>query len=217
MIASCINERRWPYSLVASVLTRNWLGGKDSNLRYRIQSPGPYRLATAHPRTSTKEVHPPALKIGSFVIESSLAPTFGDHSLILPDYFLLDHRSRFVINRMSDILISTVFSLFTGHGYEIPGGAPNDLKVSDYKTVIQSDGYISPKFVLVDRKDPNLCNLHRDLLLRYASFRRWASRVSLSQHLYQKSFALLLFFQPEKSLLRSSPGIKNAKHRRTAA
>src|SRR5947208_16709134 len=145
--------------------TKNWLGGKDSNLRYRIQSPGPYRLATAHPRTSTKEVHPAARKIGSFVLKSSLAPALGDHSVILPDYFLFDHRSRFVINRMSDILIGTVFSFFAGHRNEIPSGPSNDLKVSDHETVIQRDGYISPKFILVDRKDPNLGNLHRDLLL----------------------------------------------------
>ena len=67
---------------------------------------------------------------------------------------------------MSDILIGTVFSFFAGHRNEIPSGPSNDLKVSDHETVIQRDGYISPKFILVDRKDPNLCNLHRDLLLR---------------------------------------------------
>src|SRR5258706_6521751 len=30
---------------------KNWLGGKDSNLRYRIQRPVPYLLATAHPNS----------------------------------------------------------------------------------------------------------------------------------------------------------------------
>jgi hypothetical protein len=69
---------------------------------------------------------------------------------------------------MSDILIGTVFSLFTGHRHEIPSGASNDLKIPDHKTVIQGDGYISPKFILVHRKDPNFCNLHRDLLSRCA-------------------------------------------------
>ena len=33
----------------AKLRMKNWLGGKDSNLRYRLQRPGPYRLATAHP------------------------------------------------------------------------------------------------------------------------------------------------------------------------
>src|SRR2546426_9394188 len=51
-------RRRVKIVLILSFLpvffTKNWLGGKDSNLRYRIQSPGPYRLATAHPRTSKR-------------------------------------------------------------------------------------------------------------------------------------------------------------------
>src|SRR5207249_9812820 len=115
---------------------------------------------------SIRAVQLTTLKIGSFVLTSSLAPSLGDHSVILPYYFLFYHRSRFVINRMSDILIGTVFSFFAGHRDEIPSRPSNDLKVSDHETVIQRDGYISPKFILVDRKDPNLCNLHRDLLLR---------------------------------------------------
>src|SRR3970040_78630 len=37
---------------------KNWLGGKDSNLRYRIQSPGPYRLATAQPLNRYQQNYP---------------------------------------------------------------------------------------------------------------------------------------------------------------
>jgi hypothetical protein len=40
---------------------RNWLGGKDSNLRYRIQSPGPYRLATAHPELLQEQFKRPGM------------------------------------------------------------------------------------------------------------------------------------------------------------
>jgi hypothetical protein len=35
--------------------------------------------------------------------------------------------------------------------------------------VIQRDRYVSPEFLFIHRKDPNLGNLHRDPLLTQAS------------------------------------------------
>src|ERR671918_3095644 len=104
MIASCINERRWPYSLFASVLTRNWLGGKDSNLRYRIQSPGPYHLATAHPELPPEEFthNRPHKTLRSTVSKSCLARALGNDLVVFRDYFVLDHLASFVVDRMSD-------------------------------------------------------------------------------------------------------------------
>src|SRR6266542_6550057 len=58
-------RRRVKIVLILSFLpvffTKNWLGGKDSNLRYRIQSPGPYRLATAHPELLQEQFNRPGM------------------------------------------------------------------------------------------------------------------------------------------------------------
>jgi hypothetical protein len=150
-------------------MAKNWLGGKDSNLRYRIQSPGPYRLATAHPELLQEQFKPPGHDIRSSTSESPLAPPFSNNLVVFRDYFLFDHLSSFVIDWMSDIFVGPVFAFLAGHRYEIPRGAAYNLEVSDHKTVIQRDGYVSPEFLFIHRKDPNLGNLHRDPLLTQAS------------------------------------------------
>src|SRR6266498_3846571 len=111
----------------ASLIGLNWLGGKDSNLRYRIQSPGPYHLATVYPRTSPREVHRAAQNRGSIVFERFRATTFDKDLMIFSDDFLLDHSSRLIVDRMSDILISSVFAFFAGHRDKKPSSAMDDL------------------------------------------------------------------------------------------
>src|SRR6266542_5721522 len=128
----------------ASLIGLNWLGGKDSNLRYRIQSPGPYDFATAHPRTSPREVHRAAQNRGSIVFEWFRAATFGKDLMIFSDDFLLDHSSRLIVDRMSDVLIGSVFAFFAGHRDEKSSSAMDDLKIPDHEAVIESDGNISP-------------------------------------------------------------------------
>jgi hypothetical protein len=124
------------------------------------------------------------LKIGSSTFfESFLRPTFCDHLVIFRNYLLFDHPAGFVVDRMSDILVSSVFAFLAGHRHEIPAGAANDLEISDHKAVIQGNSHVSPELVFVDGKDPNLGNLHRDPLwcqmLLAGSF-SWATETILT-------------------------------------
>src|SRR5512143_2232920 len=75
----------------------------------------------------------------------------GDPLVLFHDLFF-DHGSSLVIDRMSDIFIAAVLSLFARHGNEVPGIASNDLEISDRKTVVQSDCYIGSEFFLIDWK-----------------------------------------------------------------
>jgi hypothetical protein len=130
---------------------------------------GALPLGDRPPRTPTRAVQAPGHDIRSSTSESPLAPPFSNNLVVFRDYFLFDHLSSFVIDWMSDIFVGPVFAFLAGHRYEIPRGAAYNLEVSDHKTVIQRDGYVSPEFLFIHRKDPNLGNLHRDPLLTQAS------------------------------------------------
>src|SRR4029434_6799068 len=58
------------------------------------------------------EVHRATQNRGSIVFERFRAATFGKDLMIFSDDFLLDHSSRLIIDRMSDILIGSVFAFF---------------------------------------------------------------------------------------------------------
>jgi len=123
-------------------------------------------LATAHPELPQEQFTPPAQDICSSTSESPLAPPFSNSFLIFRDYFFLDHPASFVIDRMSDIFVGPVFALFARHRHKVPRGAAYDFEVSNHEAVIQRDSYVSPELLFIHRKDPNLCNLHRDPLRR---------------------------------------------------
>ena len=97
-----------------------WLGGKDSNLRYRIQSPGPYRLATAHRTKLLRQEFTRSRHIGSHIVKRFWTTALGENLMIFRDDFLFDHPPSLIIDRMSDILVGSVFALFAGHRDEVP-------------------------------------------------------------------------------------------------
>jgi hypothetical protein len=132
---------------------------------------GALPLGDRPPRTPTREVHPqpPAQDICSSVSKSRLARALSNDFVVFRDYFVLDHLASFVIDRMSDIFVCSVLALFAGHRYEVPSRSADNLEVSDHEAVIKCDSYISPEFLFIHGKDPNLGNLHRDPLLRQAS------------------------------------------------
>jgi len=82
--------------------------------------------------------------------------------MIFGDNFFLKHPARLVIDRMSDILVGPILALLTWHRHKKPRGAVDDLEIADHKAVVKRDRNVSPKFILVDRKDPNLGDMHRD-------------------------------------------------------
>src|SRR4029077_21176140 len=127
---------------------------------------GALPLGDRPPRTPTRAVQPPAQEICSSASESPLAPPFGNSLLIFRDYFFLDHPAGFVIDRMSDIFVGSIFALFARHRHKVSRCAAYDFEVSNHEAVIQRDSYVSPELLFIHRKDPNLCNLHRDPLRR---------------------------------------------------
>jgi hypothetical protein len=126
---------------------------------------GALPLGDRPPRTPTRAVQAPAQDRSSSPSESPLASPFRHNFLILCDYFFLDHSSRVVVDRMSDIFISPIFAFFARHRYEISSGAADDFEVSNHEAMIQRNSDVSPEFIFIHRKDPNFGNLHRDPLL----------------------------------------------------
>ena len=102
---------------------------------------------------------------------------FSEDFLILADYSLLDHGSGFLIDRMGDIFMGAVLSLLAGHRDKIPASARDDLDVSDHEAVIECDRHVSFELLLIDRKDSNIRELHRDLpfVICQLEFRGWLS------------------------------------------
>lgn len=84
---------------------------------------------------------------------------------------------------MRYIFVRSVFSLFAWHRYEVACGSFDNFQVPNHETVIESDSYVSPKLIFVDRKDSYFRNLHRDLLFgqvnRLPDFLQWALAISI--------------------------------------
>src|SRR5258706_552005 len=99
----------------------------------------------------------------SSLVGNSFAATLSEHFVVLSDYLFFKHPARVVVDRMSDVLVCPILALLAWHRHKKTCGTMDDLQVAYHKAVIQRDRNISPKFILVDRKDPDFGNGHRDL------------------------------------------------------
>src|SRR5918999_5435757 len=80
-------------------------------------------------------------------------------SVLCHDRFL-DHFSGFSIDWMSNIPTDAIFLFLVRHTDDIARGPSDDLNVSDYEAVIESERCKSPKHLLVDEINTYLGNPH---------------------------------------------------------
>jgi hypothetical protein len=91
---------------------------------------------------------------------SYLLPACADGFSIFFQDSSLDHRPGFLVDGMSNILISAVFPFFARHRDEVAGSTLDNLNVSDHKTRINRNSNVGFKFFFFDRKNFNFCDLH---------------------------------------------------------
>src|SRR5882672_5942336 len=84
----------------------------------------------------------------------------GDRLPVAGQDLVFDFFPRLVVQRMGDVAERAVLPLLARHRNEQPVGAANDLDVADDKAVIDDDGNEGLELLLVDRKHPDVGDLH---------------------------------------------------------
>jgi hypothetical protein len=109
--------------------------------------------------------------INSPDIRGFMNRSLGRSFLILRNYLVFKHSARFIVDGMSNVLISPIFALLTWHGYKITRWPADNFQIANDEAVIKGDGHISLKLIFVNRKHPNLRHFHTDPLFKALAYR----------------------------------------------